>query len=308
MKKLGDRRATQVQAAEALGLTVRAGPASARGVRGPWSRWPGVGPSRQAQQPGHAGRHPRPAMDDLNIDVICANSPAAKGRVERANQTLQDRLVKELRLRGINDRAAGNAYLNEFREDYNRRFACIPRKERNAHRALLAHEDLARVFSWQEERRLTNNLTLHYKRVLYAVESTPASEKARRKLVGVREDEDGSVHIEYRGAVLKARAFSKDSRVRQGAVVENKLLGYTLQVIGMAQRKRDEDKLAAGKMTLRDEDLLRKAMGQPRGLPTRRAEARQARAASVETTTASAMSASRPLAEVLAWAKQQIRD
>jgi hypothetical protein len=63
------------------------------------------------------------AMDDLNIDIICANTPAAKGRVERANQTPQDRLVKELRLRGISDRDAGSAFLAEFREDYNRRFA-----------------------------------------------------------------------------------------------------------------------------------------------------------------------------------------
>ena len=67
------------------------------------------------------------AMHDLNIDIICANTPAAKGRVERANQTLQDRLVKELRLRGISDRDTGNAFLEEFREDYNRRFAREPK-------------------------------------------------------------------------------------------------------------------------------------------------------------------------------------
>jgi hypothetical protein len=122
-------------------------------------------------------------MDDLNIDVICANTPAAKGRVERANQTLQDRLVKELRLRGISDREAGNAYLNEFREDYNRRFACIPRQARDAHRALLAHDDLSRVFTLQEDRRLTDNLTLRCKRVLFVVDSTPASEKARESVL-----------------------------------------------------------------------------------------------------------------------------
>ena len=61
------------------------------------------------------------AMQQLNIDIICANTPAAKGRVERAHQTRQDGLVKELRLRGICDRETGNAYLDEFREDYNRR-------------------------------------------------------------------------------------------------------------------------------------------------------------------------------------------
>jgi hypothetical protein len=61
------------------------------------------------------------ALGELNIDIICANPPAAKGRVERANLTLQDRLVKELRLRDISTVEAGNAYLPEFGEDYNRR-------------------------------------------------------------------------------------------------------------------------------------------------------------------------------------------
>ena len=66
------------------------------------------------------------AMQELDIQIICANTPQAKGRVERANQTLQDRLVKELRLRGISDIDSGNAYLPEFREDFNRRFAVLP--------------------------------------------------------------------------------------------------------------------------------------------------------------------------------------
>ncbi|MFT5042723.1 MAG: hypothetical protein ACI8TX_003716, partial [Hyphomicrobiaceae bacterium] len=60
------------------------------------------------------------AMNDLNIDISCANSPQAKGCVERANRTLQDRLVKELRLRGISDMVAGQSYLPEFVEDHNR--------------------------------------------------------------------------------------------------------------------------------------------------------------------------------------------
>jgi len=69
------------------------------------------------------------AMSELNIDVICANTPAAKGRVERAHQTLQDRLVKELRLREISTMDEANRYLPEFMEDYNRRFARVARNE-----------------------------------------------------------------------------------------------------------------------------------------------------------------------------------
>jgi hypothetical protein len=100
------------------------------------------------------------AMFDLNIDVICANSPAAKGRVERAHQTLQDRLVKELRLRKISDMDGANAFAPEFMADYNRRFAREPQSAYDAHRPLLPHETLDRVFTWQEERRVTQNLTL----------------------------------------------------------------------------------------------------------------------------------------------------
>jgi hypothetical protein len=95
------------------------------------------------------------AMFELNIDTICANSRAAKGRVERAHQTLQDRLVKELRLRDISTRDAANAYAPAFMEDYNRRFGREPQSTHDAHRSLLPHEKLDRVFTWQEERRLT---------------------------------------------------------------------------------------------------------------------------------------------------------
>jgi hypothetical protein len=70
------------------------------------------------------------ALSELNIDSLCANTPQAKGRVERAHLTLQDRLVKELRLRGISTPEAGNAYLPEFTQDYNARFSCEPQSPR----------------------------------------------------------------------------------------------------------------------------------------------------------------------------------
>jgi len=62
-------------------------------------------------------------MHSLGIQILCANTPQAKGRVERVNQTLQDRLVKEMRLLGINTMQQGNAYLPEFIADFNARFA-----------------------------------------------------------------------------------------------------------------------------------------------------------------------------------------
>jgi hypothetical protein len=231
------------------------------------------------------------AMQDLNVDVICANSPAAKGRVERAHQTLQDRLVKELRLRGISDRNAGNAFMEEFREDYNRK--------------LLAHEDLSRVFSRQEQRRLTQNLTLHYNRVMYVIASTPASEDARGKRVDIRETDDGTVHIEYRGIELPARAFPKDSRIKPGAIVENKHLGHVLQLIEAAQRERDEERLKTKRLTLREEERLRRAMGDTTEVHARRKRVRKPPTYPPMPLAAAAPNPD-PLARVLAWAKAQV--
>ena len=74
------------------------------------------------------------ALAELNIDIICANTPQAKGRVERMNSTLQDRLVKELRLQRISTMEAGNAFLPTFMVDFNGRFAKAPRNPYDAHR------------------------------------------------------------------------------------------------------------------------------------------------------------------------------
>jgi transposase len=87
------------------------------------------------------------ALYELNIDGICANTPAAKGRVERAHKTLQDRLVKELRLHGISSIDAANAFMPQFIQDFNARFAKEPRDAHDAHRSLRADEVLDSIFS-----------------------------------------------------------------------------------------------------------------------------------------------------------------
>ena len=74
------------------------------------------------------------ALAELNIEILCANSSQAKGRVERANRTLQDRLVKELRLAGVSDMEAGNAFLPGFIERFNERFAVRAAKSEDLHR------------------------------------------------------------------------------------------------------------------------------------------------------------------------------
>ena len=103
------------------------------------------------------------AVKTLDIEPIHANTPQAKGRVERANQTLQDCLVKELRLSGIDGMEEGNAFLPSFMADYNRRFAVAPKSAQDAHRAVL-HDagELDLILRRHETRKLSKNLTFQY--------------------------------------------------------------------------------------------------------------------------------------------------
>ena len=187
------------------------------------------------------------AMTELNIDVICANTPAAKGRVERAHQTLQDRLVKELRLRGMSAMDEANRYLPEFMDDYNRRFARAARNDHDAHRPLLEHDRLDDIFTWQEERRVTAQLTVHHKRTMYLLEPTEEAKAAARKRVTVVEYEDGGVSIRYRGVALAARPFHKDGCVTQGSIVENKLLSGALTEIRKRQQQKEQELVRSAK-------------------------------------------------------------
>jgi hypothetical protein len=199
------------------------------------------------------------ALNELNIDIICANTPQAKGRVERMNQTLQDRLVKELRLRDIANMDAGNAFLPAFMDDYNRRFAKPPRNPHDAHRPLRGNEDLDRIFTWQEERTLTHNLTVHFKRMTYLIERTPENMALARKRVDVHEAEDGSVEIHFGGRQLPYSVFENNPIVSQGAVVENKRLGAVLSVIQGVQTERDRVRLSGKNLTKREKARIAEA-------------------------------------------------
>ncbi len=102
-------------------------------------------------------------LEDLQVEAIQASSPQAKGRVERANRTLQDRLVKMMRLRGIDSIAAGNAYLPEFISAHNQRFATRPLSSVDAHRPVKhCSEELDLMMSYQDTRRVTKNLEVRF--------------------------------------------------------------------------------------------------------------------------------------------------
>jgi hypothetical protein len=167
------------------------------------------------------------AMQDLDIQIICANSPQAKGRVERANQTLQDRLVKELRLRGISDMQAGNAYLPEFRKDFNRRFAVAPRSTHDAHRPLLKTENLDLILTHQKTGTLSKNLTVQSNKVIYQIQSDRPDYALRNAQVTVCENAKGEVAILYKDKPLAYTIYHKSPR--QAEVVDTKTLDRHIQ-------------------------------------------------------------------------------
>lgn len=103
------------------------------------------------------------ALKTLDIELINALTPQAKGRVERANKTLQDRLVKELRLKGISDIATANAYLPEFMQIYNSKFSKPAKDDRDAHRPVLhSEQELELIFSRHTQRKVSKSLEVHY--------------------------------------------------------------------------------------------------------------------------------------------------
>jgi transposase len=167
------------------------------------------------------------AMQELDIQIICANSPQAKGRVERANQTLQDRLVKELRLRGISDMDSANAYLPEFREDFNRRFAVAPRSTHDAHRPLLKTENLEVILTRQKTGLLSKNLTVQANKIIYQIQSDRPDYTLRHAQVTVCENAKGEVTILYKNKPLSYTLYHKPPR--QAEVVDTKTLDYQIK-------------------------------------------------------------------------------
>ena len=170
----------------------------------------------------------------LGIEMIYANSPQAKGRIERSNRTLQDRLVKELRLNKISTIEEANAFLPIFIEDYNRRFAVVPKDPNNAHRPLLQEQNLDLIFSIQELRQLSKNLTFQYKNIIYQIRAEREVYALRKATVTLHERKDGTVEVFHRGKPLSYTTHSFQEK--QGEVIDAKALN---EVIDNLQKRNE---------------------------------------------------------------------
>ena len=178
------------------------------------------------------------ALNELNIEILCANSSQAKGRVERANRTLQDRLVKELRLAGVSNMEAGNAFLEGFKARFNAKFSKAPAKPDNLHRALNVEPDrLAEVLCWRENRYVGKQLTFSYDRKRIMLEENELSRALVGKYVDTYAFADGRLEVRWKGQSLPYRVFDMDQRVTHAAVTENKRLSAVLAHVKEMQEK-----------------------------------------------------------------------
>ena len=162
------------------------------------------------------------AMKELDIQLICANSPQAKGRVERANQTFQDRLVKEMRLEHIQDYDQANEFLPTFVERYNAQFAVLARSSQDAHRPLELVCNLDWILSWQEPRIISKDLQIQFDKVIYQISTDRPAYALKQREVIVAQNAAGEITFLLNKQPLTAQIFHRQPR--QAAIVPAKLL------------------------------------------------------------------------------------
>lgn len=141
------------------------------------------------------------AMKQVSVNVIHAHSPEAKGRVERMNGTLQDRLIKEMRLANICTIEEGNKFLGKYIPVFNKKFAVVPAKSGNLHK--VASRQISQIFSVQSTRRVNNDYTVIFKnQFLQLAEEQPVT-VYKRDIVTIEEHLNGELKICFKGKYLK---------------------------------------------------------------------------------------------------------
>jgi len=166
------------------------------------------------------------AMRELGIEIICANTPQAKGRVERANKTLQDRLTKELRLHNISTPDEANKWLPEFVEDYNKRFATTPRSELDFHTPLVEKDRLDFILCRKESRTLSKNLTFQFRKTIYQIHVDRPTYAMRNSVVTVLEKPNHEVIVIYNNRPIRFDVYYQQQK--QAEVVPSKSIDHAM--------------------------------------------------------------------------------
>ena len=158
------------------------------------------------------------ACEEVEIELITANTPQAKGRVERVNKTFQDRLVKMLRLAGVNNAEEGNIFLPGHLAKHNLRFEVIPKLLEDAHRILIETEtELDFIFCKRYTRKLSKNLEFTFHKLVYQIQTEGQGYRLRHAVVKVCELPTGLVRVFREGKELVYKTYTKQQRVAQVA-------------------------------------------------------------------------------------------
>jgi hypothetical protein len=147
------------------------------------------------------------AFKELGVEVIYAHSPQAKGRVERQFRTFQDRLIKEMRLKGIKTIEEANRFLRYYLPLYNKRFRLRAGEKLDLHRPIPQDLDLDRILCFKTERVLRNDFTIAHNNKLYQIKDNIITKK-----VTVEDRIDGSMLISYKDAILKFKEIITRSK------------------------------------------------------------------------------------------------
>ncbi len=150
------------------------------------------------------------AMEELGVKVICANTPQAKGRVERTFKTHQDRLVKDLRLNGISSMAEANRFLwRDYIPGHNARFAVAAVRAGDLHRPILKTQKLEQILSMRIERTVYSDYVISYEKQLFQVLKHQSIRVKPRDKVQVEVRLDGSTHLRFQGVYLNFKRIKK---------------------------------------------------------------------------------------------------
>ncbi|HWB00690.1 MAG TPA: ISNCY family transposase, partial [Pirellulales bacterium] len=158
------------------------------------------------------------AMQELEVELILAHSPQAKGRVERRHAVFQDRLIKALRLAGIDDLQSANRFLEQtFLPDLQQRFVVAAASKTDLHRRVPPGTRLERVLAFQEERTVQNDWTVQWRRRWFQISERERSAALARKRVLVVEQLDGQIELVFRGRALTWQELPERPRPEQAS-------------------------------------------------------------------------------------------
>jgi hypothetical protein len=149
------------------------------------------------------------AMKELGVEMIHAHSPQAKGRVERANGTLQDRLIKKMRRRGLKSMEEGNSFLEEYREEHNKKFSKEAEDMEDAHVEMLSSMNLDKILVIKEKRKVLKNLEIQYGKAIYQLDMKNSTRRMQGAEINVLDSGNGTLVFEYEGKEIKHKMFQE---------------------------------------------------------------------------------------------------